>query len=128
MAMSRLAGHLAELPGWVSSTIDADGLDLAAGGHTAFVMTTRADLLRAFDANLARARASLAAASDERLVGNWSLRNGTATMFTLPRVAVLRTWVLNHMVHHRAQLGVYLRMNDIPVPSIYGPSAEEGQM
>jgi uncharacterized damage-inducible protein DinB len=128
MSMSRLAGHLAELSGWVNSTLDADGLDLGGGNYTAFVMTTRADLLRAFDANLTKARASLAAASDDRLLGNWSLRNGSTTVFTMPRIAVLRTFVLNHMVHHRAQLGVYLRMNDVPVPSIYGPSADEGQM
>ena len=58
----------------------------------------------------------------------WSLRNGETVFFTMPKVAVLRTFVMNHMIHHRAQLGVYLRLNDIPVPSTYGPSADEGQM
>lgn len=128
MSLARLSGHLAELPGWINATIEADELDFGNGNYTPFVPTTRTELLKAFDTNLAAARKSLAEASDERLLGSWTLKNGSAVIFTMPRVAVLRSFVFNHMVHHRAQLGVYLRMNDIPVPSIYGPSADEGQM
>jgi uncharacterized damage-inducible protein DinB len=78
-----------------------------------------------FDKNVAAAREAIAEADDERLLKQWSLLSGGKTIMTLPRIAVLRSFVLNHSIHHRAQLGVYLRLNDVPVPSIYGPSADE---
>lgn len=131
MKMARLAGHLAELPGWAVETINRDSLDIHPTGGSQFqplLMTSRKQLLEAFDKNAAAARAALSAASDETLLGNWTLLAGGQTIFSLPRVAVLRSFVLSHIIHHRAQLGVYLRMNDVPVPSLYGPSADEGQM
>ena len=79
-----------------------------------------------FDRNVASARAAIAGASDEHLSKPWTLLSGGKTILTLPRIAVLRSFVMNHSIHHRAQLGVYLRLNDLPVPSIYGPSADEG--
>ena len=81
-----------------------------------------------FDAKVAEARAAIAGASDEQLMQPWSLLMGGKSVFTMPKVAVLRGFVMNHTIHHRAQLGVYLRLNDIPVPSIYGPSADERGM
>ena len=78
-----------------------------------------------FDSNVAKARAAIAAASDEDLFKPWTLMSNGKEILTLPKVAVLRSFVMNHNIHHRAQLGVYLRLNDIPVPSIYGPSADE---
>ena len=81
-----------------------------------------------FDKNVAEARAALAGASDEHLLKSWSLLMGGREIFTLPRVAVLRGSVMNHLIHHRAQLGVYLRLNDVPVPALYGPSADEPGM
>lgn len=131
MKMARLAGHLAELPGWAVETINRDSLDVRPAGGSQFqplLMSSRKQLLEAFDKNVAAARAALSGASDETLLGNWTLLAGGQTIFSLPRVAVLRSFVLSHIIHHRAQLGVYLRMNDVPVPSIYGPSADEGQM
>jgi uncharacterized damage-inducible protein DinB len=77
---------------------------------------------------VAAAREAIAGASDEHLLKPWSLLSGGKTVFTLPRIAVVRNAVMNHSIHHRAQLGVYLRLNDVPVPSIYGPSADEGAM
>jgi uncharacterized damage-inducible protein DinB len=74
------------------------------------------------------ARAALAKASDEQLMKTWSLLNNGQPMFTMPRVAVLRGMIMNHLIHHRAQLCVYLRLNDVPVPALYGPSADEGTM
>ena len=91
-------------------------------------LTSLPELLEEFDRNVANARAAIAGASDEHLRKPWSLLAGGKTIFTLPRVAVLRSMVLNHMIHHRAQLGVYLRLNDIPVPATYGPSADESSM
>jgi uncharacterized damage-inducible protein DinB len=90
-----------------------------------YLMTTRADLLAKFDADLKQARESLAAVTDDRMMATWTLKNGGQTILAMPRIAVLRSFVMNHMVHHRAQLGVYLRMNDVPVPGLYGPSADE---
>jgi uncharacterized damage-inducible protein DinB len=131
MKMGRLAGHLAELPGWAVETINRDALDIHPPGGSPFqplVMTSRKQLLDAFDKNAAAARAALAGASDETLLGPWTLQAAGNTIFTMPRLAVLRSFVMSHVIHHRAQLGVYLRMNDVPVPSLYGPSADEGQM
>ena len=84
-----------------------------------------AELLATFETNVAEARAAIAGASDETLMQPWTLLHNGLTTLSLPRVAVLRTFVMNHVIHHRAQLGVYLRMSDVPVPSIYGPSADE---
>src|SRR5580698_8731649 len=116
MKMGRLAGHLAELSGWAATIINQDELDFRPVGAPPMqpmVMTSRKELLDTFDKKVAEARAALSGASDEHLMKNWKL---------------LRGFVMNHIVHHRAQLGVYLRMNDVPVPSVYGPSADEGKM
>lgn len=84
------------------------------------------EVLETFDENVAKTRAAIAGASDEELFKPWSLMSNGNTILTMPKIAVLRNFVMNHIIHHRAQLGVYLRLNDIPVPSIYGPSADEG--
>jgi uncharacterized damage-inducible protein DinB len=85
-------------------------------------------LLRTFDDNAAAARARIAQASDAEFMVGWTLKSGGQAIFTIPRVAVVRTWVMNHVIHHRGQLSVYLRLLDVPVPSIYGPSADEQGM
>ena len=91
-------------------------------------LESREEILAVFDKGVVSARAALAGAADEKFMQNWSLSANGQTFFTMPRIAVLRSFVMNHAVHHRAQLGVYLRLNDIPVPAIYGPSADEGSM
>jgi len=124
-----LATHLSHLPSWTKNTFEADELDLAPEGQEAPHLEqakSTAEVLSAFDQNVAAARAALESATDDRWMGKWSLRMGDKTIFTLPRAAVMRGFVMNHMIHHRAQLGVYLRLLDVPVPSIYGPSADEG--
>src|ERR1700677_1233832 len=131
MKMARLAGHLAELSGWGAAIIGQDSFDFRPVGAppmAPMVMTSRAQILEAFDKKVAEARKQLASASDETLMENWTLLSGGQTIMTMPRVAFLRSFVMNHIVHHRAQLGVYLRMNDVPVPSVYGPSADEGKL
>jgi uncharacterized damage-inducible protein DinB len=127
MALGRLATHLAELPGWVVTTVGSDELDFSTGYNPPKAETT-ADLLALFDRNVSAARAALAGASDEVWHKPWTLRNGDHKIFTLPKIAVHRTFTMNHVIHHRGQLTVYLRLNDVPVPSIYGPSADEGGM
>jgi len=131
MTLGRLAGHVAEMPGWAVPTIAQDSLDIAPAGTPrpqGTVAQSRQHVLELFDKNVKDARAAIAAASDEQLMKPWSLLVGGKTIFTMPKIAVLRSMVMNHTIHHRAQLGVYLRLNNIPVPSIYGPSADEGQM
>ena len=86
---------------------------------------TTAEVLAVFDEKLASARAALVGSSDADLMKNWTLKNQGKEIFSLPRIACLRSFVMNHMIHHRAQLTVYMRLNDIPVPALYGPSADE---
>jgi uncharacterized damage-inducible protein DinB len=131
MAMGRLAGHLVEIPMWALMTLGRDEIDINPPGetpYTAYVMGSREAALDKFDEDVKQARALLAGTSDEAMMATWTLKNAGRTVMAMPRVAVMRSFVMNHMVHHRAQLGVYLRMNNVAVPSIYGPSADEGQM
>ena len=131
MTMGRLAQHTGEIPSWVAVMIEKDSLDINPPGSPPYqptAMKSRKDLLDAFDKTVKSARAALSAVSDEQLMKPWALLSGGKTIFTLPRIAVLRGFIMNHMIHHRAQLGVYLRLNNVPVPSIYGPSADEGSM
>jgi uncharacterized damage-inducible protein DinB len=126
-----LAGHLANIPSWASMAINTDELDLAPGGKAPTpppAPTSTKALLAMFDKNAAEARAAIAGAADSEFMKPWSLLQNGRQMMTMPKAAVLRSFVLNHLIHHRAQLGVYLRLNDIPVPSIYGPSADENPM
>jgi uncharacterized damage-inducible protein DinB len=126
-SMAALAQHLAMLPAWGSYTLEGDSFDLAAPGAMEMPPppASRQELLALFDASVAKFRAALVAADDARLLAPWSLVKGSQTIFTMPRLAVLRSMVMNHSIHHRAQLGVYLRLNDVPVPGLYGPSADE---
>ncbi len=128
MNFNRLAVHIAELPSWTTLTINTSELDFAAAPYAPAKAETNQDLLTIFDKAAGEARAALAGASDEELFKPWTLRNGDQVLFTMPKVAVLRSFVINHIIHHRAQLTVYLRLNDIPVPALYGPSADEGNM
>jgi uncharacterized damage-inducible protein DinB len=126
--MGWLAGHLANLPTWACLTLEQESFDLAPGGNPPTPPpppATNAEVLAMFDKNAAAARAAIAAATDDRLLAPWSLKRAGNTLMTMPRIAVLRSFVLNHIIHHRAQMGVYLRLNNLPVPSIYGPSADE---
>jgi uncharacterized damage-inducible protein DinB len=126
-----LAGHLANIPLWAKLTINQDSFDMAPPGAPPYkpeMPASRRAVLDMFDKNVGEARAALAGAADEHLIKPWSLLSGGNAVLTLPRLTVLRSFVMNHIIHHRAQLGVYLRLNDVPVPSIYGPSADEGAM
>jgi len=128
MTLGGLATHLANIPSWIGYTIKLDSLDLAPVGAPPWreeEKTSRQALLDHFDTHLGEGRALLAAASDETLLASWTLLGGGKPHFTMPRVAVLRSFVMNHAIHHRAQLGVYLRLLDVPVPGLYGPTADE---
>jgi uncharacterized damage-inducible protein DinB len=126
MPFDRLAVHVAELPSWTTMTLTTSELDFAAAPYAPTQVETTQDLLNIFDKATAEARTALAGVSDEELFKPWTLRNGEHQIFSLPKIAVLRSFVMNHIIHHRAQLTVYLRLNDVPVPGLYGPSADEG--
>jgi uncharacterized damage-inducible protein DinB len=126
MTLGRLAGHLAELAQWVSVTIGQSSLDVATPRPDVYTApVTRAAVLAMFDTQVASARAALLGRSDAELLAPWSMLRAGETVFTMPKASVLRMMVFNHLVHHRGQLSVYLRMHDVPLPSIYGPSADE---
>jgi uncharacterized damage-inducible protein DinB len=120
-------GHLAQLlswmPGWITTTLTSDSLDLSTG--TGYSTEKIATLLDLFDKNVREARAALAATSDDDFAKPWSLKMGERVLMTMPRGTTTRQHI-NHLVHHRGQMSVYLRLLDIPVPSIYGPTADEG--
>jgi uncharacterized damage-inducible protein DinB len=131
MSMGTLASHIAQFPIWAKMTMETPQFDVAPVGGPAMPqpeLKTRAQVLAFFDQTLPAARAAIAATSDRAMMEPWALLSAGKPIFSMPRVAVLRGMVMNHMIHHRAQLGVYLRLNDIPVPAIYGPSADEGKM
>jgi uncharacterized damage-inducible protein DinB len=131
MSFGELAMHVADAPGWMATALNTTQFDFAPLGappHQPTPFTTTEAVLALFDQNVAKARAALAAAQDDQLSVPWSLLAGGKVLFTMPRLAVLRDFGFNHIVHHRAQLGLYLRLNDLPVPSVYGPTADEGSM
>ena len=130
-SMGWLAGHIAEIPGWAVMGINQDSVDLAPGGaeyKPPAPPASRRELLEKFDGNVKTAREAIAGVEDAHLAKNWSLLMNGQPVLTMPRTGVLRNFVLNHLIHHRAQLGVYLRLNGVPVPSTYGPSADESGM
>ncbi len=125
MKMGRLAQHVCEVPGWIKETMEKDSVDVAGFAPPPPPKNKR-ELLELFDKNAAAGRAALVAANDDsKWMATWTLKNGEQQIFSMPKVVVMRSFVFNHLVHHRAQLGVYLRLNNIPVPSVYGPSADE---
>jgi len=129
--MGWLATHLANLPSWVAIGVNQDSFDVKPPGSSGLGIppaTSRKEILDMFDKNVAAARAVIAAASDAQLSQTWTLLSGGKEVFTMPKIAVLRSFVMNHSIHHRAQLGVYLRLTGIPVPAMYGPSADEGTL
>ena len=128
MSFGKLATHIAEMFSWTPATLQHPELDFSKFDYKPFEPATTADLVEYLDKNVAEAVDTLRNTPDEVFMENWTMRNGETVYFTMPKVAVMRSFVMNHIVHHRGQLSVYLRLNDIPVPSIYGPSADEGQM
>ncbi len=125
-----LAGHVATMVSWLPTTLNTKELDYAPVGGPAYQppkIENRKGLLVEFDKNAAEARAALSSVSDAEMMKGWKLLAGGKEIFTLPRVACIRGMVLNHLIHHRAQLTVYYRLLGVPVPGLYGPSADEAQ-
>ncbi len=125
MTLGRLASHCVETLKWLDVVVNQDVFEMDPGSYTPFQAGSHSELLEAFDANLEVAQKVVQNQSDQNLLGNWQMKTGGEVTLDMPRIAVIRGFVLNDLVHHRGQLSVYLRLNDIPAPSIYGPSADE---
>lgn len=125
MPLGRLATHVAEIPSWVTITLAKDEMDFATTPYKPHVAATNEELVSILDKNVNEAIATLEKMTDAEFSNMWTLRNGEQVFFTLPKAAVLRSFALSHNYHHRAQLGVYLRMLDVPLPGMYGPTADE---
>jgi uncharacterized damage-inducible protein DinB len=125
MSLGQLAGHLGTIPTWATETMKGTELNLKSDGPRLPAPDSRDALLAAFDGHVKDGRQRLADASDAELLVPWTFKVDGKALFTMPRATVLRNFVLNHAVHHRGQLTVYLRLLDVPVPSLYGPSADE---
>jgi uncharacterized damage-inducible protein DinB len=122
--LSSLAMHLANLAVWGELTITRDEFDLAADAPPRAPFTTTAALVASYDDGVARMRIALASSSDDAMGAMWALKRGSVTLFSMPRLAVFRSSVLNHMIHHRGQMTVYLRLLNVPLPDLYGPTAD----
>lgn len=127
-SLGQLANHLAAVPSWLvtaMSTTELDFIDPEMAAQLPLPATSTAGLLEVFDRAVKSARSALVAGSDEDLMTLWCGRSKGKTVFSIPRMGVYRNYILNHMIHHRAQLTVYLRMLETPVPALYGPTADE---
>ena len=124
MTIRRLATHVAELPSWITMTLTTSELDFASSPYKPEVINNTAELMNYFERTLADGRAHLEAAKEEQLSDSWTLRNGKEVYSTSPKSEVLRM-AYSQIIHHRAQLGVYLRLLDVPIPGSYGPSADD---
>ena len=123
-----VASHLVEIAGWVEGTLTQDTWDINPEGGEPYKSTplkSHQEMLDQFDANVAKGRKLIEETSDEDFAKRWSLLSAGQPLITMPKIGIIRTWVLNHSIHHRAHLCVYLRLNDIPVPALYGPSGDE---
>ena len=123
-SLGRLATHIAEISGWVKQSLLEDELNFSAADFKPRIITTAGELLDLFEKNLNDSQQILRTTDDKRLDENWTMRNGEQIFFTQKKYDVLRTWCFNHQYHHRAQLGIYLRLLNVQVPGTYGPSAD----
>ena len=125
MSLGRLATHVAEIPHWISRVITIDDFDFLVQGFSSHVAVSQEELLSIFNDKLNKAIADLESMDDESFEKTWTVRRGEQVFYQLKKKTALRSWGLNHLIHHRGQLSVYLRLIDVPVPGMYGPSADE---
>ena len=125
MSLGRLATHVAEIPEWTDIVVNKDFFDMAASDYEPTVCKDRAELLEKFETNVRKFKQVMEGKDDASLMEHWQLRQGEHVAVDLPKAVVLRSFVLSHIIHPRGQLSVYLRENDVPLPGIYGPSADE---
>ena len=125
-SLGQLAGHVANIPTWVGHILQNSVFDVATVGDTRpRLPESLATILADFDKNVKAARAGIAATGDSEMLAPWTFQNAGQVIFTMPRAATLRSFIMNHLIHHRGQLTVYLRLRNVPVPPVYGPTADE---
>ena len=125
MSLLKMASHIADMARWATITVQQDELDFSKPYPKPPEINTTEELLAFFDQVKVEALAALVNTKEETLQENWTLRNGEQVIFTMPKAVVLRSMVFNHIIHHRGQLTIYLRLLDVPIPGLYGPSADE---
>jgi uncharacterized damage-inducible protein DinB len=125
MTLGRLATHIAEIPGWVGSIVETDEFDVGAGGYVPPTVDHVPEIVAMFDRNVAAATEALKRQSNDRLLAKWQLKRKGQLVVEMPRMGMIRSLLMNHLIHHRGQLSVYLRLQNVPLPSIYGPTADE---
>lgn len=125
MTLGKLASHISEMPQWARAALTQEEFDVARNVQKPFVFTSSNELVSRFDLLVSDAFELLQNISDTEIMRTWRLRNGEKIMAEMPRAGVIRSMVLNHLVHHRGQLSVYLRLQNVPLPSVYGPTADE---
>lgn len=125
MSLGRLATHVAEIPMWGHTILSQSEFNMIPGEHTPAEKASTAEILAFFDEQVSAIRSILAEKTDAELMSTWTFKDNGKELFSMPRVAAWRAWVMNHLIHHRGQLSVYLRQTGSKVPSIYGPSADE---
>ncbi|MEM7357457.1 MAG: DinB family protein [Acidobacteriota bacterium] len=124
MTLARLAGHIAEIPAWAGNMVGQDELDMGGGNYQPVMPGSIAELLEAHDSSVAAFKGAVSGADDATLMQPWTFRTGDQVHFQMPCVIAMRSFILNHIVHHRGQLSVYLRHKDVPLPQVYGPTAD----
>jgi uncharacterized damage-inducible protein DinB len=125
MTLGRLATHIAEIPGWVGSIVEKDEFDIGASGYVPPTFGSVAEIIAMFDKSVATATETLKRQSNDRLLAKWQLKKNGKLVVEMPRLGMIRSFLMNHLIHHRGQLSVYLRLQNVPLPSIYGPTADE---
>ena len=125
MTLGRLATHIAEIPGWVGSIVEKDEFDVGTGGYVPPTIDRVPEIVAMFDRNVAAATETLKRQSNDRLLAKWQLKRKGQLVVEMPRLGMIRSLLMNHLIHHRGQLSVYLRLQNVPLPSIYGPTADE---
>jgi len=124
MELGNLAAHVAGIPGWIKMALDSEKLHIDPAGYKPETVSSTKELLEMFDKAVKQGAAAIESATDEAMQKNWTFEWGDQFAMTEPRPKVVRSFI-NHLIHHRAQLGVYLRLNGIGIPGMYGPSADE---
>ncbi|RPI10447.1 MAG: hypothetical protein EHM71_03520 [Zetaproteobacteria bacterium] len=125
MPLGRLATHIAEIPGWVGSIVEQDEFDIGASGYVPPTLGSAEEIVSMFDKHVAMAAETLKRQSNDRLLATWRLKKNGQLVVEMPRLGMIRTFLMNHLIHHRGQLSVYLRLQDVALPSIYGPTADQ---
>jgi uncharacterized damage-inducible protein DinB len=125
MTLGMLATHVAELPGWITMTLNTEELDFATWKYQPPQLNSIEELVQCHDKNVHEAMEALRQATDEQLLTTWKMRRGEQVFYNMARIGVIRAMAMNHFIHHRGQLTVFLRLLNIPIPGMYGPSADE---